>query len=161
MSKYYLSILTLVPYFPLSIFYQCIEFLKTLETTFIETYSFFAGHQREISCMEFTSFFWLIDPFSLLFFSGPRKIRVKLAEPEMVGPHSLFTKFRVQWSKLDSFNVVHGDSVVFCSSNEGRAMECIINGKKILILRELPKMTSNLFRSFLTLPSYLIRLFLP
>ena len=72
------------------------------------------------------------------FFSGPRKIRVKLAEPEMVGPHSLFTKFRVQWSKLDSFNVVHGDSVVFCSSNEGRAMECIINGKKILTLREPP-----------------------
>ena len=46
----------------------------------------------------------------------------------MVGPHSLFTKFRVQWSKLDSFNVIHGDTVVFCSSNEGRAMECIING---------------------------------
>ena len=88
------------------------------------------------------------------FFSGPRKIRVKLAEPEMVGPHSLFTKFRVQWSKLDSFNVVHGDSVVFCSSNEGRAMECIINGKKILILREPPLMTSNLFRSFFD-PPYL------
>ena len=52
--------------------------------------------------------------------TGPRKIRVKLSEPEMVGQHSLFTKFRVQWSKLDSFNVIHGDTVVYCSSNEGR-----------------------------------------
>ena len=121
-----------------SIFDQCIEFLKTLQTTFIETYSFFVGHQREISCMEFTSFFLIDRSIFSSFFSGPRKIRVKLAEPEMVGPHSLFTKFRVQWSKLDSFNVVHGDSVVFCSSNEGRAMECIINGKKILVLREPP-----------------------
>lgn len=59
--------------------------------------------------------------------TGPRRIRVKLQEPEMVGPHSLFTKFRVQWSKFDSFNVIQGEQVVFCSSAQGRALECIID----------------------------------
>ena len=60
--------------------------------------------------------------------TGPRKIRVRLEEPEMVGPHSLYTKFRVQWSKYDSFNIVHGESVIFCSSNQGQHLECFIDG---------------------------------
>ena len=60
--------------------------------------------------------------------TGPRKIRVKLEEPEMVSPHSLYTKFRVQWSKYDSFNVIHGESVICCSSNQGLNLECFIDG---------------------------------
>ena len=59
--------------------------------------------------------------------TGPRKIRVKLEEPEMVSPHSLYTKFRVQWSKYDSFNVIHGESVIFCCTNEGQNLECFID----------------------------------
>ena len=60
--------------------------------------------------------------------TGPRKIRVKLNEPEIVSQHSLFTKFKIQWSKFDSFNVIQGETSVFCSSNEGKYLECFIDG---------------------------------
>jgi hypothetical protein len=60
--------------------------------------------------------------------TGPRKITVKLSQPEIVSPQSLFTKFRVQWSKFDSFNVVHGEAVILCSSDRGQKLECYING---------------------------------
>ena len=60
--------------------------------------------------------------------TGPRKIRVKLNEPEIVSQHSLFTKFKIQWSKFDSFNVIQGEITVFCSSNEGKYLECFIDG---------------------------------
>ncbi len=60
--------------------------------------------------------------------TGPRKITVRLAEPELISPHSLFTKYKVQWSKLDSFSVVSGEKVINCSSVEGQRLECFIKG---------------------------------
>lgn len=58
--------------------------------------------------------------------TGPSQIQVKVHEPQLVGPHSLFTKLRVQWSRSDSFGQLEGERVVHCSSDEGQRLECLV-----------------------------------
>jgi len=53
-------------------------------------------------------------------------IKVQVGEPDPVGPHSLFTKFKVQWSHFDTFAKISGERIVLCSSDEGQRQECIV-----------------------------------
>ena len=87
--------------------YIRIEFLTTLETTFIETYTFFVRrHQREISCMEFMSF-WLMDGFS--FFQAPAKFESNLLNRKWSVPTVFSQNFAsngANWTRLMLFMVI-------------------------------------------------------
>ena len=57
-------------------------------------------------------------------------IKVQVGEPAPVGPYSLFTKFKVQWSPCDTFAKISGEKVIACSSDEGQKLECIVDNLK-------------------------------
>ena len=62
--------------------------------------------------------------------TGQTSIKVQLGEPDPVGPYSLFTKFKVQWSVSDTFTKVSGEKVIVCSSDEGQRLECLVANLK-------------------------------
>jgi hypothetical protein len=53
-----------------------------------------------------------------------------LSFSDPVGPYSLFTKFKVQWSASDTFAKISGEKVVVCSSDEGQRLECVVDHLK-------------------------------
>ena len=62
--------------------------------------------------------------------TGQTSIKVQIGEPDPVGPYSLFTKFKVQWSSCDTFAKISGEKVIVCSSDEGQRLECLVDHLK-------------------------------